>query len=87
MVSFFQLHGGDAGQGRHHLTGDGVHQVAALAHQMALQNAEEIEDRDVFQIGLRSKIHVMLGHVRRRQHAVEGAVLPGDGNGRGRLIL
>ena len=54
---------------------------------MSLQNAEEIEDGDVFQIGLRGKIHIVLGYVRGRQHSIEGAVLPGDGNGRGRLLL
>ena len=69
------------GQGNGHAAGQGIHQVAALAHDAALDNAEEVEHGDLLHHGVGDGVQAEGGDVTGGQHAVQCTVLVGDGDG------
>ena len=58
------------GQGNGHAAGQGIHQVAALAHDAALDNAEEVEHGDLLHHGVGDGVQAEGGDVTGGQHAV-----------------
>ena len=73
-------------QGDGHRTADGIHQVAAIAHDAALDDAKQVEQRDVVHTGIAHGVQAEGGDVAGGEHAVERAVLVDHGDG-GDLLL
>ena len=74
------------GQGDGHAAGQGVHQIAALAHDAALDNAEEVEHGHLLHHRVSDGVQAEGGDVTGGQHTVQRAVLVGDGDGGDLLI-
>ena len=68
------------GQGDGHFAGNRIHQVAVFVENLALQDAQQIEHRDLVHLGHGGDFHVKIGDFGRGNHAEEMAVLVGDGN-------
>ena len=68
------------GQGDGHLAGDGVHQVAGLVENLALEDAQQVEDGDLLGLRAGGDLHIEVGDFRRGNHAVEMPILVGDGD-------
>ena len=69
------------GNGNLHLAGDRVGGLGKLVDQMALQHADQIEQRDVADHAFIHGAQVIGGHVAGGQHTVQGAVVVEDGDG------
>ena len=69
------------GNGDLHLAGHGVGGLGKLIDQIALQHADQIEQRDIADLAFVHGAQVVGGHVAGGQHAVQGAVVVEDGDG------
>ena len=74
-------------QGQDHLAGDGVDHLAGLREELALQGAEDVEDGHLPQGGVGDGVHVVAGDVPGGEHALEVALVVGDGDGGDVLVL
>ena len=74
------------GQGDGHGAADAVHHVAAVTHDAALDNAQQVEKRDVVHPRIAHGVQAERGDVPGGQHAVQRAVLVDHGDG-GDLLL
>ena len=74
------------GQGDGHAAGQGIHQIAALAHDAALDHAEEVEHGHLLHHRVGDGVQAEGGDITGGQHAVQRAVLVGDGDGGDLLV-
>ena len=74
------------GQGNGYGATDAVHQVAAVAHDPPLDDAQQVEQGDGLHTGLTHGVQAEGGDVAGGQHTVQGAVLIDNGDG-GDLLL
>ena len=82
--------GGQVGalrQGQYHVAGDGVHHLVGLREELALQDAENVENRYFPQGGIGNGVHVVSCDVTGGEHTLEVAVIIGDGDGGDVLVL
>ena len=69
------------GQGDGHAAGQTVHQITALAHHAALDDAQQVEHGHLLHHRIGDGVQAEGGNVAGGQHSVQGAVLVGHGNG------
>ena len=75
------------GQGQDHLAGDGVDHLVGVAEELALQDAEDVEQGHLPQRGVGDGVHVVGGDVPGGEHPQQVAVVVGDGDGGDVLVL
>ena len=69
-------------QRNRHLTAHAVDQIPRLVDDFAVEDIEQIENRQILGVGVCNRLHVVFRNFRRREHAVERAVVVRDWNGR-----
>ena len=75
------------GQRNGHLTGNGVDVVTGIVEDLTLQNGKHIEQRDAVQLAGGDQAHVVVGDLIPGQHAIQSAVVVGDGDRGGGTML
>ena len=70
-----------------YLAADRVGQIPGLVQDLAVQNAQQIEDRDLIDAGIGKRAHVIARDFAGREHAVQLAVFVRHGNGGNRFCL
>ena len=75
------------GQGQNHLTGDGVHHLLRLPQQLALQNAEDVEQGHGPEVRRLDGLHIKAGDVPGGEHPPEMPLVVGDRNGGDVLVV
>ena len=68
-------------QGDGHCAADGIHQVAAVAHDAALDNAQQVEQRNGLHPWITHGVQAERGDVAGGEHTVKRTVLVDHGNG------
>ena len=78
---------GALGQGQYHIAGDGVDHLFGFGEELAFQYAEDVEDGHLPQGGVHDGVHIIACDIPGGEHALEMAVVVGNGNGGDVLVL
>lgn len=68
-------------QGDDHIAGDGIHQITGVVEDTALDDAQEVEQRQGLHTGLTDGVHAVGGDVAGGQSPIQSAILVDHGDG------